>query len=87
MTPAETFATIDGYAWNQEQQQKREIAGSWRTAVLSRAKKVPPLAQLLAGDAKPLTGKELEKRQAEFENLTSKIDLDAINKQARNKKP
>ena len=81
MTPAEVYATIDAYLWREEAAQKREIATAWRTAVLGRAKRIPPLRELLTPkDAKILTGDELEKRQREFEEMSSAANLDAIRK-------
>lgn len=81
MTPRETYAVIDAYIWRDERQQKQQIALAWRTAALHRAKRMPALRALLSeGPAKPLKGKELEKRRREFIEVTTSIDLESLNR-------
>lgn len=61
--------------------QKRELAQAWRIAAFSRAKKLPPLKQVLnTSPAKPLRGAEREKRRKEFAEMTAKLDLSKLTK-------
>ncbi len=76
LTPVETYAAIDASIWRDTHRQKRELVTAWRTAAFSRAKKLPPLNQVLnAGPAKPLRGQEREKRRKEFADMKSAVDL------------
>lgn len=61
--------------WRDERAQRQQIAQAWRTAALMRVKRMPSLAQLLAGPAKPLVGRELARRRKEFEDMTANVDL------------
>jgi len=84
MTPAEVYATIEAYLWRDEQAQKREVAMAWRTAMLSRAKKIPPLSELLTPkQSRPVTGKERERLHSDFEQMAGAIDLEAIGKRKK----
>lgn len=82
MTPRETFMAIDAAVWREEQQQKREIALAWRTAMLSRAKRIPSLKMLLATKpAKPLEGEELARRRREHAEMTRNVDVNVLGAQ------
>jgi hypothetical protein len=77
----ETWQTIEAFVWRENNRQKREVAMSWRTAALSRQKRLPPLARLLMDtEAKPLTADEKEKRHNEFEQMVGGVNFDALNK-------
>lgn len=81
LTPRETYRAIEASIWRDEQTQRQQIAQAWRTAALTRAKKMPTLKQLLTtGPAKPLVGKELQRRRKEFEEMTSGVDLSKLGK-------
>lgn len=76
LTPAETYAAIEAAIWRETQSQRRELANAWRTAAFSRAKKLPPLNQVLnTGPTKPLKGKERERRRKEFADMKAAVDL------------
>ncbi len=81
LTPRETHAAIEAWAWQLEQEGERatelirlakKIAGwlAWHTAALQRAKRMPPLQRLIGGgETRKLTPEEARKRKAEFEEL------------------
>lgn len=70
-TPRETCAAIEAAMWRDERRQKQDVALAWRTAALSRQKRLPSLKHLLAAKpAKRLQGKELKKRHAEFREMS-----------------
>lgn len=79
LTPRETYATIEAWLWRSEQHQRQQIALAWRTAALTRAKKLPTLAELLNKPAKALVGAELTKRRAEWRSMTRNVNLSALN--------
>jgi len=75
LTPAETYAAIEASIWRITQSQRRELAQAWRIAAFSRAKRLPPLNQVLnTGPAKPLKGAERLKRRKEFADMQAAID-------------
>ncbi len=79
---------IDASIWRAEVQQKRDLALAWQTAALTRAKRMPSLKQLLnTKPAKPLMGREREKRRQEFQEMTAKLDLSKIKMPKRNDAP
>lgn len=80
LTPRETFMAIAAAIWRDEQAQRQQIALAWRTAALTRAKKLPTLKQLLTPPAKPLAGAELERRRQEFEQMGANLDYSKIGK-------
>lgn len=81
LTPVETYLVIDAAIWRVEQAQRRDLVLAWRTAAFSRAKRLPPLRQLLnTGPAKPLRGKELLKRRAEFADMKKALERSGLNK-------
>lgn len=83
LTPAETYMAIEAAVWRDTQAQKRALASAWRTAAFSRAKRLPPLNQVLnAGPAKPLRGEERRKRRQEFEEMRAAVDLSKLNLKA-----
>jgi hypothetical protein len=54
---------------------------AWEIAMLSRQRTVPSLKSLLsAKSAKPLTGKELEKKRSDFQAMASQSNIDLINR-------
>ena len=70
MTPRETAAAIDAAGWRMDRERRLQMSLAWHTAALSRAKKLPSLAQLIKPPpAKKLEGAELEKRKQEFEEM------------------
>lgn len=86
LTPRETFAAIEAAIWRDEQDQKRVVALARSIAVLSRAKRIPSLKQLLSrGPAKPLRGAELERRREEFADMTKA--LQGVNLTLRKARP
>lgn len=79
LTPRETVLAIEAALWRDEHAQRQQVAASWRTAALMRAKKLPSLRKLLADrPAKPLSGRELERRRREFEQAGAGVDVNAI---------
>jgi len=60
------------------------LATAWHAANFSRAKQLPSLHKLLNPlKAKVLSGKELEQRRRERDEMLEGIDLDKINKHVR----
>jgi len=88
MTPSETFRAIEAAIWRDDREQKRELKLAWSIAMLTRAKNVPKLSLLLASlkPAKPLTGKQLLERRKEYQEMTSVLDINAINEMMKKKK-
>lgn len=84
MTMHETRLAMEAALWRDERKLKREIALAWRTAALTRAKRLPSLASLLAGKAKRLTGRELARRRQEFKEMTANLDTSKL---ARRRRP
>lgn len=78
MTPAETRLAMAAAGWREERQNKQQIALAWRTAALTRSKRLPSLASLLAGKAKKLHGKELARRRQEFKQMTANLDTSKL---------
>jgi hypothetical protein len=79
MTPREAIMAIEAAIWRDERRQELDIVQSWSTATLIRAKRIPSLKQLLnTKPAKPLHGKELEKRQREFKDMTANVDINKL---------
>ena len=76
MTPRETYLSIDAAIWRDERRQRLELRQAWATAMLTRAKKIPPFKRLLgSAPSKPLKGAELRQRREEFARMTAKLDL------------
>jgi hypothetical protein len=75
LTPRETLLAIEAAIWRDERQQEQDIALAWRTAALTRTKKLPTLRSLLASSKPPkkLSGTELEKRRDEFKKMTQAL--------------
>jgi len=70
---------IEASIWRDDRRQELDIVQAWSTAMLIRAKHIPSLKQLLnTKPAKPLHGKELEKRRREFKDMTANIDLNKL---------
>jgi hypothetical protein len=79
MTPREVFMAIEASIWRNEHNQQLDIVQAWRMARLMRAKRIPSLKALLnIKPAKPLHGKELEKRRREFKEMTANVDLNKL---------
>ena len=75
---------IDASIWREGIQQKWDLTLAWQTAALTRAKRMPSLKQLLnTKPAKPLVGKELEKRRQEFRDMTKNLDVSKLRKPSR----
>lgn len=71
LTPRETFMAIAAAVWREKRAREMDVALAWYIASLSRAKRLPPLKQLLkAKPAKALAGPELEQRRQEFEQMS-----------------
>jgi hypothetical protein len=73
MTPCETVLAIEAAAWRLEQDERGRLRLAWHVAALSRAKRLPPLAQLMAPQkqSRTLSGEELEARRREFAEMRS----------------
>ena len=70
---------IEAAVWRDERNQQLEIVQAWRIAIMMRAKRIPSLKQLLdTKPAKPLHGKELEKRRREFKEMTANLNLEKL---------
>jgi len=72
LTPRETMAAIEAAAWRMQQEQALTVSLAWHTAALTRAKRLPPLSQLLA-KLKPRKNIPLEQRREEFEDLKARM--------------
>lgn len=92
LTPRETYMMLDAYLWREEQRRReyeqrleQELTLAWLIAALTRAKRLPPLRVLLtaAKPAKPLKGKELERRRSEFAEMAANLDLEKIARKRR----
>lgn len=84
LTPVETYMAIEASIWREQQRQKQSIAQAWYSAALQRAKRLPPLKQLLqAGPAKRLVGAELRARRDEYaqaQAALNRLDLSRLPK-------
>lgn len=65
---------IEAVLWQDKRQQQQMITAAWLTASLSKAKRIPPLKQLLAEPARKLSGAEKQKRGQEFNDMTANLD-------------
>ena len=78
LTPRETFAALDAAAWRIKREDKQMASLAWHTATLTRARRLPTLAQMLARveSAWRRTRKDvpLEERREEFEELKAKME-------------
>ena len=72
LTPRETMAAIEAATWRVQNEQARMISLAWHTAALTRAKRLPPLAMLLAR-LKPRKNVPIEKRRDEFEEMKARM--------------
>lgn len=72
LTPREVYMAIEAAQWRDERRQKQDIALAWRTAALTRVKRMPSLRSLLTSDkpAKKLQGEELRRRREEFRQMS-----------------
>lgn len=76
MTPAETILFISSRSGRL---QRELISQAYLTARLIRAKRFPTLNHLLGHPAaRPLKGKELERRREEFKTMTRNLDLSKV---------
>jgi len=70
---------IEASIWRDERNQQMNIVQAWRIAMMMRAKRIPSLKALLnTKPAKPLHGKELEKRRREFKEMTANVDINKL---------
>lgn len=70
LTPRETVQAIEAAAWRLEEEQRGRLWLAWHVAALSRARRLPSLAQILAPrEGKRLAGDELEARRREFAKM------------------
>ena len=70
---------IEASIWRDERNQQMNIVQAWRIAMMMRAKRIPSLKALLnTKPAKPLHGKELEKRRREFKEMTANVDVNKL---------
>jgi hypothetical protein len=75
---------IDAAIWRDERQQRQQLTQAWYTAALQRTKRLPTLKQLLStGPARPLKGKELEKRRSEHREMMANVDIGKLTKRIR----
>ena len=78
LPPRETFAALDAAAWRIKREDKQMASLAWHTATLTRARRLPTLAQMLARveSAWRRTREDvpIEERQAEFEELRAKME-------------
>lgn len=79
LTPRETVAAIE--AGMERNQAERELTMSlaWHTAALTRTKRMPALAQLLAR-MKPRKAVPIEERREEFEEMKARMAKQRIGK-------
>ena len=78
MTPRETFAAVEAAAWRMRQEQMLALSTAWHTAALSRAKKLPALAVLMArmkdgGRPKTEDRGKLAERRREFNEMKERM--------------
>lgn len=75
MTPRETMMVIEAAGWRMDQEQRGRAWLAWHVAVLSRAKKIPSLNQLLAAPkGQALKGKALMERRKEFAEMKERVN-------------
>lgn len=74
LTPRETYMAIEAVLWQDKRQQQQMITAAWLTASLSKAKRIPPLKQLLAEPARKLSGEEKQKRRREFDDMSKSLE-------------
>jgi hypothetical protein len=74
LTLPETYLAIKAYHSNQKDRREEMLTAAWLTAALTRTKRLPRLKNLITQSrgAKRLRGDELQKRRAEFEEMTAK---------------
>lgn len=85
MTPRETAVYLSAAAERITAQRKEAVRQAWLTAALGRAKRIPPLKQLLTPPARPLRGAERARRRNEFRQMANPANLAAINEMMRKK--
>ncbi len=77
LTPRETFAALDAAAWRIKRDDKQMASLAWHTATLTRARRLPTLAQMLArvesAWRKTRTDAPMEERREEFEELKARM--------------
>ena len=80
MTPRETNAAIEAFAWRVEREHRRDAWLAWHVAALSRARRLPPLRRLLGGgETRELKGEELMRRRRERDEMLERIDVGKLN--------
>lgn len=78
-TPRETYLAIEAALWRDERAQRQQMAQAWYTAALTRTKKLPTLKQLTGiGTAKPLKGREFERRRKELKEMAAAVDISKL---------
>ena len=77
LTPREMFAALDAAAWRIKREDKQMASLAWHTATLTRARRLPTLAQILARveSAWQRTRKDvpIEERREEFAELSARL--------------
>jgi hypothetical protein len=79
------MAAIEAATWRLQNEQARMMSLAWYTAALMRAKRLPPLAQLLA-QLKPRKNVPIERRRDEFEELKARMSSTKYTKGTKREK-
>lgn len=79
MTPRETLIAMEAAVWRAEQAQAGQMAQAWHMAALTRQKRMPGLATLLAR-LKPSKAKKtpIDERRREFESFKASFKASGI---------
>jgi hypothetical protein len=72
LTPRETVATIEAGIGRLQAERELTMSLAWHTAALTRTKRLPGLAQLLA-KLKPKRVVPIERRREEFEEMKARM--------------
>lgn len=81
MTPRETLMAMEAAAWRADVQHRQDAWLAWHVAMLQRAKRMPPLARLVAPPkARKLEGAELELRRAEYAEMVGAVPENVLHR-------
>lgn len=74
MTPRELAASFEAAGWRRERDRERDTWLAWHVAALTRAKRMPELAEMLnPGRTRRLSREEYRRRKAEQAELVKRM--------------
>lgn len=74
MTPRETAQVIEAAWWRWDRERERLAWQSWQIAALSRAKRLPPLSQVVHGGTRKLSKAEAAQRRAMHQAAAARMN-------------